>query len=154
MITSEGAEHRSQRQTAQPAFHRQRIGEYARTIVEEAERTRNSWESAETKTRDVAADMMHLTLKVVARTLFATDLRDEVYELAAAINRIMGLYNFLVMLPAAEVAGASATTGAGRICEGATAHRCRGLPHDRCAPAQRAGSRQLARSDAGRLAGK
>ncbi len=103
MITSEGAEHRSQRQTAQPAFHRQRIGEYARTIVEEAERTRNAWESAETKTRDVAADMMHLTLKVVARTLFATDLCDEVYELAAAINRIMGLYNFLVMLPAAEV---------------------------------------------------
>ncbi len=46
--------------------------------------------------------MMHLTLNVVARTLFATDLREEVYELAAAINRIMGLYNFLVMLPAAE----------------------------------------------------
>jgi len=45
---------------------------------------------------------MHLTLNVVARTLFATDLREEVCELAAAINRIMGLYNFLVMLPAAE----------------------------------------------------
>ena len=37
-----------------------------------------------------------------ARRLFATDLRDEVNELADAINRIMGLYNFLVMLPAAE----------------------------------------------------
>ena len=46
--------------------------------------------------------MMHLTLNVVAETLFATDLRDEVDELADAINRIMGLYNFLVMLPAAE----------------------------------------------------
>jgi cytochrome P450 len=46
--------------------------------------------------------MMHLTLNIVARTLFATDLRQEAYELAAAINRIMGLYNFLVMLPAAE----------------------------------------------------
>jgi cytochrome P450 len=46
--------------------------------------------------------MMHLTLNVVARTLFATDLREEAYELAAAINRIMSLYNFLVMLPAAE----------------------------------------------------
>jgi cytochrome P450 len=103
MITSEGAEHRAQRQTAQPAFHRQRIGEYARTIVEEAARTRNAWESAERKPRDIAADMMHLTLNVVARTLFATDLCDEVYELAAAINRIMGLYNFLVMLPAAEL---------------------------------------------------
>jgi cytochrome P450 len=38
----------------------------------------------------------------VARTLFAADLQNEVLELADAINRIMGLYNFLVMLPAAE----------------------------------------------------
>jgi cytochrome P450 len=100
MITSEGAAHRAQRMAAQPAFHRQRIGEYGRVIVEEATHIRDSWQAG--KERDIAIDMMHLTLNVVARTLFATDLRDEVYELAAAINRIMGLYNFLVMLPAAE----------------------------------------------------
>jgi len=100
MITAEGAEHRAQRQAAQPAFHRQRIVEYARTIVEEAAQARDSWQTGEE--RDIAQDMMHLTLNVVARTLFATDLRGEVYELAAAINRIMGLYNFLIMLPAAE----------------------------------------------------
>jgi cytochrome P450 len=100
MITSEGAAHRAQRLAAQPAFHRQRIAEYAGIIVEEAAHTRDSWRAGEQ--RDIAADMMHLTLNVVARTLFATDLRNEVYELAAAINRIMGLYNFLIMLPAAE----------------------------------------------------
>lgn len=100
MITSEGASHRSQRLVAQPAFHRQRIGEYAGIMVEEAERIRDSWRAGEQ--RDIAVDMMHLTLNIVARTLFSTDLRDEAFELAAAINRIMGLYNFLVMLPAAE----------------------------------------------------
>jgi cytochrome P450 len=100
MITSEGATHRAQRQAAQPAFHRQRIVEYAGVMVEEAARVRDSWRAGEQ--RDIAADMMHLTLNVVARTLFASDLREEAYELAAAINRIMGLYNFLVMLPAAE----------------------------------------------------
>ncbi len=100
MITSEGAQHRAQRLAAQPAFHRQRISDYAHVIVEEAARTRDSWQPGED--RDIAVDMMHLTLNVVARTLFATDLREEVYELAAAINRIMGLYNFLIMLPAAE----------------------------------------------------
>ncbi len=100
MITSEAAAHRAQRLAAQPAFHRQRIVEYAGVIVEEATLTRDSWSAGEQ--RDIAADMMHLTLNVVARTLFATDLRQEVYELAAAINRIMGLYNFLIMLPAAE----------------------------------------------------
>ena len=100
MITSEGSVHRAQRLAAQPAFHRQRISEYAAIMVEEAARTRDSWRGGEQ--RDIAADMMHLTLNVVARTLFATDLQQEVYELAAAINRIMGRYNFLIMLPAAE----------------------------------------------------
>ena len=100
MITAEGAVHRAQRLAAQPAFHRQRIAEYAGIIVEEAAHIRDSWRAGEQ--RDIATDMMQLTLNVVARTLFATDLRQEVYELAAAINRIMGLYNFLIMLPAAE----------------------------------------------------
>jgi cytochrome P450 len=104
MITSEGAEHRTQRQVAQPAFHRQRIPEYAATMVREAARMREFWRDEEQ--RDVAIDMMHLTLNVVAQTLFATDLYQqsghEVDELADAINRIMGLYNFLVILPAAE----------------------------------------------------
>jgi cytochrome P450 len=100
MITSEDAQHRAQRQVAQPAFHRQRIQEYGSAIVEEAARARDSWRAGEQ--RDVAIDMMHLTLRIVARTLFAADLQSEVFELADAINRIMGLYNFLVMLPAAE----------------------------------------------------
>jgi cytochrome P450 len=100
MITSEGSVHRDQRQTAQPAFHRQRIPEYAAVMVQEAEQMRNGWRAGEQ--RDIAIDMMHLTLNVVARTLFATDLRSEAAELADAINRIMRLYNFLIMLPAAE----------------------------------------------------
>src|ERR1700723_4702931 len=100
MITSEDAQHRAQRQVAQPAFHRQCIQEYATAIVDEAARARESWKDGEQ--RDISIDMMHLTLKIVARTLFAADLQHEVLELADAINRIMGLYNFLVMLPAAE----------------------------------------------------
>ena len=100
MITSEGAQHRAQRQVAQPAFHRQRIPEYADTMVREAAQMRDQWRHGEE--RNIAIDMMHLTLNVVSETLFATDLRGEVHELADAINRIMGLYNFLVMLPAAE----------------------------------------------------
>jgi len=100
MITSEDAQHRAQRQAAQPAFHRQRIQEYATAVVDEAARARESWRHGEH--RDISIDMMHLTLKIVARTLFAADLQNEVLELADAINRIMGLYNFLVMLPAAE----------------------------------------------------
>src|ERR1700761_8277589 len=75
MITSEGAQHRQQRQVAQPAFHRQRIPEYASAMVDEATRMRESWRDGEE--RDIAVDMMRLTLNVVARTLFATDLHEE-----------------------------------------------------------------------------
>lgn len=100
MITAEGVQHRAQRQAAQPAFHRQRIPEYASTMVQQAARKREGWKNGEQ--RDVAVEMMHLTLNVISKTLFATELGHEVEELAAAINRIMGLYNFLVLLPAAE----------------------------------------------------
>jgi len=100
MITAEGAKHRAQRQAAQPAFHRQRIPEYASMILREATGMRDHWRDGDQ--RDIAIDMMHLTLKIVAETFFATNLRHEVHELADSINRIMSLYNFLVMLPAAE----------------------------------------------------
>src|ERR1700723_868356 len=161
MITSEGAAHRAQRLTAQPAFHRQRIAEYGGIIVEEAGRIRDSWRAGER--RDIAIDMMHLTLNVVARTLFATDLREEVYELAAAINRIMGLYNFLVMLPAAEwlvhlrPPGLAAFVRARRRIDSVVyrmidAHQCSGVDRGSlldlmlaASPAEEEGSRQSLR---------
>ncbi len=52
MITAEGAQHRTQRQVAQPAFHRQRIPEYAGMMVREAARLRDRWRPGEE--RDIA----------------------------------------------------------------------------------------------------
>src|SRR6202790_817974 len=120
MITSEGAQHRSQRQVAQPAFHRQRIPEYANSMVREAVRMRDRWCDGEQ--RDIAVDMMQLTLNVVAQTLFDTDLRDEVDELATPPNPIMGLYNFIVMLPAAEWLGHTAPPGPAAFVRGRQPH--------------------------------
>ena len=121
MITSEGAAHRAQRlggaASVSPPTDCVNMPDI---MVEEAVRTRDSWRDGEQ--RDIAADMMHLTLNVVARTLFATDLREEVYELASAINRIMGLYNFLVMLPAAEWLVHSAPARPRGVRAGAQSH--------------------------------
>lgn len=100
MITSEGSMHRAQRQAAQPAFHRQRIQQYAETVVEESLRVSDSWRDGHAL--DIAQQMMHLTLRIVARTLFNTELGEEVRELADAHNRIMRLYNYLIALPAVE----------------------------------------------------
>lgn len=100
MITAEGAAHRAQRQAANPAFRRERIPSYAATMVAEAARTRDSWIPG--ATLDVSLEMMYLTLNIVARTLFDTDLGAEVREVAAAINTIMGMYHFMLLAPAAE----------------------------------------------------
>jgi cytochrome P450 len=100
MITAEGPSHRRQRQAAQPAFHRRTVPGYASTMVECARDVRDSWHDG--KQVDVVQEMMAVTLRVVARALFNTEIKDEVGEIAAAINSIMGMYKWLVTLPAIE----------------------------------------------------
>jgi cytochrome P450 len=100
MITAEGATHRRQRQAAQPAFHRRQVPEYAATMVACAREMREQWRPGARV--NVLHEMICLTLRVVARTLFSSEIKDEVHEIAAAINSIMGLYHWLVTLPAIE----------------------------------------------------
>jgi cytochrome P450 len=100
LITSSGEYHLRQRRLAQPAFHRARIDAYAETMVERAIRVRDSWHAGET--RDIALEMMHLALSIVGKTLFDSDVESEVEEIAAEVNAVMRLYNFLVALPRLE----------------------------------------------------
>jgi len=101
MITADGHTHRAQRRAAQPAFHRQRITAYADVMVEHTARMISTWRDGQT--RDIAQDMMQLTMGIVAATLFGTELGPEVAELNDAVNTIMRDYTFLVALPAAEL---------------------------------------------------
>jgi cytochrome P450 len=100
MITAEGTAHKEQRRVAQPAFHRQRIGVYAEEIVRRAQWMRDTWRDGQTL--DVSQQMMELTLATIARTLFSTELGERVHAINDAVNRIMGMYHYLVLLPAAE----------------------------------------------------
>lgn len=100
LITSSGEYHLRQRRLAQPAFHRARIDAYANTMVKRAIRLRESWRDGEQ--RDVALEMMHLALSIVGKTLFDSDVEKEVGEIAAEVNAVMRLYNFLVALPRLE----------------------------------------------------
>ena len=102
LITSEGKYHLRQRRLAQPAFHRSRISAYATTMVERAVRMRKDWAADGSTPRDIALDMMHLTLSIVGKTLFDSDIEAEVQEIADEVNAVMRLYNFLVALPQAE----------------------------------------------------
>jgi cytochrome P450 len=75
LVTSEGDFWRRQRRLAQPAFHRQRISSYGDVMVEYAERAINNWREGET--RDIARDMTRLTLEIVVKTLFNSDVSRE-----------------------------------------------------------------------------
>lgn len=72
LLISDGDFWRRQRKLIQPAFHTLRIQAYADTMVDYTQQALAKWQSSET--RDMAAEMMKLTLRIVGKTLFDTDL--------------------------------------------------------------------------------
>jgi cytochrome P450 len=100
LLTSEAPLHTRQRRLAQPAFHRQRLGSYAETMIAYALRTRDQWHPGET--RDIAVEMMRLTLAVVAKTLFNADVEKEAKEIGEALGAILHLFD-IVMMPFSEL---------------------------------------------------
>ena len=100
LLTGEGEAHLRQRRMMQPAFHRQRIVNYAETMIEFAEKMANSWHDGEV--RDISKEMMHLTLQIVGKTLFNADVEDEADEVGAAMTTLIELFDYL-LLPFSEI---------------------------------------------------
>lgn len=99
LLTSEREFHLRQRRMIQPAFHRTRIAEYARSMVEYADRMAAGWHDGDEL--DIGQEMMHLTLQIVAKTLFDADIRNDADEVGEVMTTLVGLFNFL-MLPFSE----------------------------------------------------
>jgi cytochrome P450 len=100
LITSEGETHMRQRRIAAPAFHRQRIAAYGEMMSARAATMRDEWQPG--TEIDIVGEMMRLALQVVARTIFDTDVTEDVQTINNEVNAIMKLYNFLIALPRAE----------------------------------------------------
>jgi len=96
LLTSEKEHHLRQRRMMQPAFHRERIAAFARTMVEEAGRTMESWrEGAE---MDISKEMGLLTLRIVGKTLFGSEVDAVAREVSASITALMESF-YIMMLP-------------------------------------------------------
>jgi cytochrome P450 len=94
LLTSEGEIHKRQRHLIQPMFHHKRIEGYGGTMVEHALRLRDSWEDA--KAIDVHQEMMQLTLSIVAKTLFDTDIEEiGAKQVAEALGNVLELFDRL-----------------------------------------------------------
>ena len=95
LLTSEGSHHLRQRRLVQPAFHRERLAGYASAMSESAVRVRERWHSG--IPMDVSVEMAHLTLAIVAKTLFSADVESEASELGAAMTNVLQMFRLLLM---------------------------------------------------------
>lgn len=99
LLTNEGESHLRQRRMIQPAFHRARIAEYSRSMVEFAEKMSLTWSDGDV--RDIDREMMHLTLQIVAKTLFGAVVDDEADKIGKSMSDLVALFNYL-LLPFSE----------------------------------------------------
>ncbi|MFM9136384.1 MAG: cytochrome P450 [bacterium] len=98
LLTSEGDVHLRNRRLVQPAFHRDRIAAYAGDMVDLTLAHEASW--SEGRALDMQSDMSALTLTIVGRTLFGSDLADDAHEIGESLAGLLqGMGRYLVLGP-------------------------------------------------------
>jgi cytochrome P450 len=102
LLLSEGDFWLRQRRLMQPAFHRQRLARMAATMIDCAVATAESWCDGEV--RAINIEMQELTLRIVGRTLFGTDVGEDlacIRHSSLVVNEHFRsrLYSLLTLLP-------------------------------------------------------
>lgn len=100
LLTSEREFHLRQRRMIQPAFHRTRIAEYAKAMIEFSDKLSSEWQDGDVC--DIDKEMMRLTLWIVGKTLFNANVETEAAEVGKAMTTIVSMFNFM-LLPFSEV---------------------------------------------------
>lgn len=95
LLTNEGESHLRQRRMIQPAFHRKRIAEYAKSMSFYADRMASSWTGGEEV--EIDKEMTRLTLEIVGKTLFNAEVDKDAKDVGEAMTELMNLFNFLLV---------------------------------------------------------
>lgn len=93
LLTSEGQRHRQERLLVQPALHTHRLPAYASAIVALTEEASRAFVPG--CSTDLHRDLVHLTLRIVARTLFGSEGAEarEVGDAFADAHRLFAFYS-------------------------------------------------------------
>jgi len=102
LLTSEGDFHHRQRRLIQPAFHHDRIKEYAKTIVQYEQRLTGRWK--EGSIVDIHSEMTKLTMAIITKCLFDKDVESESENLSEDLSTTIEYFNRLSS-PLAKVLG-------------------------------------------------
>jgi cytochrome P450 len=94
LIVNDGASWLRQRRLMQPAFHRQRIEAVGTLMTTATLAMLEGWEqpARDGTVLDVAEEMMHLTLRIVAQALFSTDVTAEVEPFGEAFGLLSAAF--------------------------------------------------------------
>jgi cytochrome P450 len=87
LLNSEDDFWKRQRKLAQPAFHTRRIEGYGDTMVAYTQEMIDGWHEGETRRFDT--DMMKLTMRIVAKTLFDADVQGDAERVGATLAVIL-----------------------------------------------------------------
>jgi len=90
LLTSEGDLHKRQRRLVQPALHPQRVATYGQVMTRYAMETSDQWRDGQQI--DLHQQMMQLTLRIVAKTLFDADVASEVDSIWHAMDVSVGMF--------------------------------------------------------------
>jgi len=93
LLTSEGEHWRRQRKLTQPAFHRERLAGFGKTMVADTLSTVERWSRRVGQTVDVHDEMMRLTFRIVGHTLFSVDLDDDADRIGVAVTEAIHYAN-------------------------------------------------------------
>jgi cytochrome P450 len=88
LLTSEGELWHRQRRLAAPAFAGGQLQGYGTAMVCHTERMLENWRDGET--RNLHAEMMALTLEIAAKTLFDSEIAEDVSQIDHALNDLTG----------------------------------------------------------------
>ncbi len=89
LFVSDGDFWKRQRRLVQPAFHAKRIGAYAQVMVDYTDDLAQSWQNGEV--RQIDKDMTTLTMRIIAKTLFDSDIANEAPEVGETIRETLAL---------------------------------------------------------------